>query len=331
MNSIRLTGDLARPMTVVLYIMLLAVCLMIGCARKPEPALSIGTNVWVGSEPLYLARDLGHLNGETARLVEYPSASEVLRAFRNQALDGMVISLDELLVLAADDQKPKIVLVVDVSHGADVVLGRGQMRTMHDLKGKRIAVETGALGAYMLSRALAVNDMKVSDVEVVHLESNEHLEAYQQGRVDGSVTFDPFRSKMIKAGATTVFDSARIPGEIVDLLVVREDVLTRSPERLKALLGGWFKAIDYLRKDPTDAARRMGVRQQTSGEQFLITLQGLRFPSREENLQMLGGTAPPLAATAARLMGLMLESKLLRAQVATVQLFAPGPLESLAR
>ena len=33
-----------------------------GCMREPETALRIGTNVWIGSEPLYLARELGHLN-----------------------------------------------------------------------------------------------------------------------------------------------------------------------------------------------------------------------------------------------------------------------------
>src|SRR5690349_15565502 len=73
-----------------------------GCVRNPEPALRIGTNVWIGGEPLYLARELGELKPEAVQLVEYPSASEVLRAFRNSAIDGMVVSLDELLGLAAD-------------------------------------------------------------------------------------------------------------------------------------------------------------------------------------------------------------------------------------
>ena len=89
-----------------------------GCMREPESALRIGTNVWIGSEPLYLARELGHLHPDVAQLVEYPSASEVLRAFRNQAIDGMVISLDELFGLAADGYQPRVVLVVDVSRGA---------------------------------------------------------------------------------------------------------------------------------------------------------------------------------------------------------------------
>src|SRR6476661_7647959 len=73
-----------------------------GCMRETEPPLRIGTNVWIGSEPLYLARDLGQLDREAVQLVEYPSASEVSRAYRNQAIDGMVISLDELFVLAKD-------------------------------------------------------------------------------------------------------------------------------------------------------------------------------------------------------------------------------------
>ena len=101
---------------------------LVGCAREPETALRIGTNVWIGSEPLYLARELGQLDPAAVQLVEYPSASEVLRAFRNQAIDGMVISLDELFGLAVDGLQPRIILVVDVSHGADVVVGRRGMR-----------------------------------------------------------------------------------------------------------------------------------------------------------------------------------------------------------
>jgi NitT/TauT family transport system substrate-binding protein len=81
---------------------------LVGCMREPESALRIGTNVWIGSEPLYLARELGRLDAATVQLVEYPSASEVLRAFRNQAIDGMVISLDELFELAVDGFRPRI-------------------------------------------------------------------------------------------------------------------------------------------------------------------------------------------------------------------------------
>ena len=302
-----------------------------GCMRQPEAALRIGTNVWIGAEPLYLARDLNRLDPAMVQLVEYPSASEVLRAFRNQAIDGMVISLDELFGLAADGFKPKIILVVDVSHGADVVVGRSTMRTMHDLKGKSVAVESSALGAFVLSRALAVNGMQASDVNIVHLESNEQPAAFEKGQVDGAVTFDPYRMQFLQAGARTLFDSTQIPGEIVDLLAVREDVIGSKQNSIQALLGGWFSAIDYMRTDPADAARRMGIRQQTSGEQILAAQQGIHVPTRAENLRMLGGAAPELAVAGRRLMALMVEAKLLRTGLDVDSVLAPGPLTELGK
>jgi NitT/TauT family transport system substrate-binding protein len=300
-----------------------------GCMREAEPALRIGTNVWIGSEPLYLARELGKLDPSTVQLVEYPSASEVLRAFRNQAIDGMVISLDELFELAVDGLQPRIILVVDVSNGADVVVGRRGMRTMRDLKDKSVAVESGALGAFVLSRALAVNGMQASDVNVAHLESNEQPSAFEKGEVDGAVTFDPYRTQFLKAGASTLFDSTQIPGEIVDLLAVRASVVDKEPKAIQALLTGWFGALDYIKHDPVDAARRMGIRQQTTGEQFQEAQRGLHVPTREENLRMLGGAQPELATTGRRLMALMLEAKLLRNSLEIERVLEPGPLASL--
>jgi NitT/TauT family transport system substrate-binding protein len=301
-----------------------------GCMGEPERALRIGTNVWIGGEPLYLARDLGRLPADTVQLVEYPSASEVMRAFRNQAIDGMVISMDELFGLAVDGLQPRIILVIDVSSGADAIVGRNGMRTMRDLKGKSVAVESSALGAFVLSRALAINDMQATDVNVVHMESNEQPSAFEKGQVDGAVTFDPYRTQFLKAGGKTLFDSSQIPGEIVDLIAVRASVLEKQPKAVQALLAGWFDAIDYMSREPKEAARRMGVRQQTTGEQFLEAQRGLHVPSRAENLKMLDGTTPELAVSGRRLMSLMLDAKLLRSSFTIEEVLAPGPLKALA-
>jgi NitT/TauT family transport system substrate-binding protein len=303
--------------------------LALAACSHSEHALRIGTNVWIGGEPLYLARDLGRLDPASVQLVEYPSASEVLRAYRNQAIDGMVISLDELFGLAVDGLEPRIILVIDTSNGADVVVGRRGMKSMRDLSGKSVAVESSALGAFVLSRALSLNKMQASDVNVVHLETNEQPAAFEKGQIDGAVTFDPFTSQFLRAGANTLFDSSQIPGEIVDLVAVRESTLKTHPNAIQSLLAGWFAALDYMKREPADAAQRMGKRQQTTGEQFLLAQRGLHVPSREENLRMLGGPSPELAVTGHRLLALMLEAKLLRSGVRIETLFAPEPLAAL--
>ena len=317
------------PRLLTLLVLLLTLLALAGCLHEKQPPLRIGTNVWIGSEPLYLAREMGYLDREAAQLVEYPSASEVSRAFRNQAIDAMVISLDELFVLAQSGLHPKVVLAIDVSNGADVVVGRTGMHTMKDLRGKRVAVESGALGAFVLSRALTLNNMQASDVSIVHLESNEHPAAFKQDSVDGAVTFDPYRSQMLDSGARTVFDSTQIPGEIVDLLAVGGSVLEKNPKAVQSVLTAWFKALDYLERNPKDAASRMAVREQITGDQFLQALQGLHFPSRADNLKMLAGDQPGLAVSGRRLMTLMVDAKLLRNALEIESLLAPAPLQKL--
>jgi NitT/TauT family transport system substrate-binding protein len=205
------------------------------------------------------------------------------------------------------------------------------MRTMHDLAGRSVAVESSALGAFVLSRALALNGMQAGDVNVVHLESNEQPSAFEKGQVDGAVTFDPYRAQLLRAGAVTLFDSTQIPGEIVDLLAIRASVVERHPKAVQALLTGWFDALDYMSDQPTDAARRMGIRQQTTAEQFLQAQRGLHIPSREENLRMLAGPTPELAVTGRRLMALMVDAKLLHTGLDIEGVLAPGPLAELSR
>ncbi len=81
-----------------------------GCGVEPAPPLRIGTNVWSGYEPLYLARELGYLDPRSVHLVEYPSASEVIRAFRNQAIEAAALTFDEVLLLTQDGFEPRVVL-----------------------------------------------------------------------------------------------------------------------------------------------------------------------------------------------------------------------------
>jgi NitT/TauT family transport system substrate-binding protein len=205
------------------------------------------------------------------------------------------------------------------------------MKSMQDLKGKSVAVESGALGAFVLSRALTLNGMQASDVNVVHLESNEQPKAFEAGKVDGAVTFDPYRGQFLKMGATQLFDSTQIPGEIVDLVAVRAPVIGKQPKAIQALLTGWFRATDYMTRDPKDAAERMGKRQQISGEQFLAAQRGLHVPTRDENLKMIGGSAPQLATTGGKLMTLMVDGKLLREPVKIEEVLAPGPLQEMEK
>ncbi|MBR9884764.1 MAG: ABC transporter substrate-binding protein [Oceanospirillales bacterium] len=281
----------------------------IGCDMS-EPPLRIGTNVWPGYEPIYLARELGYINRDRVQLVELLSATEVIRAYRNGALDVAALTLDEALLLRDSGVAAQVLLISDTSYGADAILARTGER-LFDLKGKRIGVETSALGAYVLSRALSVEGLSTADVEVVALEVNQHEEAFIEGGVEALVTFEPVRSRLIAGGATELFSSREIPDEVIDVLVVRPEVIEDRPEQVKALLDAWFEGVDYLAREPEKSYRLMSARLGLTPDQMFAAFAGLRIVGRKHNRDLIYAKPSPLLRQAERMGRVMTDHQLL--------------------
>ncbi len=144
--------------------------------------MRIGMHVWPGFEPLFLARHEGLLDEKDFRLVEFSNGAEVGRAFRNGEVEAVCLTLDEAFYLVRNGADPVILLVLDESNGADVVLGRKDLSTLAGLKGKRVAVEVSAVETYMLTRALQHAGMTARDVRLVYLPPEKHVDAFETAR-----------------------------------------------------------------------------------------------------------------------------------------------------
>ena len=295
-----------------LCLLLIPFLVTAGCLSPPLSPIKLGTNLWPGYEPLYLAREQGYLSGNDVALVELLSASEVMRAYRNGAIDAAALTLDEVISLREAGLRPVIVQVADISNGADVILARPGFKQIQDLRGKRVGVEATALGAYMLSRALALHGMNATDVEIVHLEVNEHHEAWLKGQVDAVVTFEPVRQQLVAQGAVILFDSSMIPGEVVDLLVVRESLLKSHRRQIHHLIDAWHRALEYLHQSPEPAAEVMTARIGGSAAEVLRSLQQLELPGPKRSSVLMSGKPPELQKQAEALARLMLEQGLMQ-------------------
>lgn len=299
-----------RVRNISLLTVLLAFVLAAGCHRHSAP-LRVGANVWPGYEPLFLAKSLGFYGDEPIQLLSFLSSTEVLRAYRNRAIDVAAVTADEALLLAESMPDQRIILVCDVSHGADVILAKPGFSTFTDLRGRRIGVESGALGAYVLARALEVNRMDATEVTVETVPLNEHEEAFRSGRVDALVTFEPVRSRLIAEGGHQVFNSSQIPGEIVDVLITRAELVEEEAHLLHALVRGWFRALSRMKSHPEECARAMAIREQTTPEAFLASLQLLRLPDRASNRELLEGSQTNLLGALQRLARSMAQHRLI--------------------
>lgn len=303
-----------------LVISLLVSLSLFGCSQNQLP-LRIGTNIWPGYEPLYLAREQGLLNGHQIHLVEYTSASQVLDAFRNGIIGSAALTLDEVLTLQAEGLEPKIVVVLDISTGGDAILAQPGIKNFRQLRGKRVGVENTALGAYFLSRALQLNGMSEKDINIVPIELHQHVPYFRNQLVDAVVSFDPARAHLLQLGAKILFDSSMIANEIVDVLVINNKIYNDHQQQLDVLIDAWYQSIEQVKTNDAKALAIINRRLQLDQASLLKAYDGLMLPDRKLNSRLIHGKQPALRSTVDLLAHTMQTNKLLSGPVNPASLF----------
>ncbi|MCU0764159.1 MAG: ABC transporter substrate-binding protein [Hydrogenophaga sp.] len=309
---------------------LAASLLLAGCQPAPVAPLKVGMNSWIGYDPLVLARDGDWIDRSQVKVVELSSSSETLRSFRNGLIDAAALTLDEALRLADEGQDLRVVALLDASAGADVVVARPGIDTPQALKGETVAVESSTVGALMLYRLLQAGGLQAADVTVLNLEAGLHLEALTQGRAAAAITYQPLAGTLHREGFNTIFDSAGMRDELLDVLVVRSATLAQRPAQVDQLVAAWRDGLALLVRDPDNAARELARGSDMTAEEYAATLDGLAFYSLSDSLAELGGQPPALARNGERLVQTLLSTGALRALPDWNQLIDPGPVRRVA-
>jgi NitT/TauT family transport system substrate-binding protein len=279
---------------------LLSAVALAACAPAPREPIRLGLLVFPPYELFYLAAESGELPRETARLVSYRSPAELARAYESGVLDAMAATLEYGLALHRGNEGHRVVLILDVSHGADALIARPPLASLAELRGRRVGAESGELGSYVLQRALDSAGLRHDEIEIVAVDMGDQEEAYLAGRVDGLVTYDPVRARLVAAGARELFTSREIPGEIVDVLIVRDELLANRRDDLRRIVAAWFASRASFLADPRAAAERIAPREALTADQLLATLAGVRLPDAAENAALLSGRDPALVDSVRR-------------------------------
>ena len=269
-------------------LMLLLAFFMNGCEKKEENELKIAISPWPGYEALVFAMEKGFYDDLNVRIIRFATPSESFRALRDNVVDVAAFTADEVLRYAQMKNQPKIFMILDISNGGDAIVARPEIKSLDDLKGKRVSVEPSALGDYVIHRAMDfTNDLTVNDFKISSDEIGKQVELYKAGQIDAFVTYEPFRSQLIKSGAHVIFDSTQIPNEIVDVLVTENETLNNSSEALKKVINGWYKTIEYIKKNKKESMIKMASYEHISADEFEKSYDMLIIPSKVETKEML--------------------------------------------
>jgi NitT/TauT family transport system substrate-binding protein len=240
-------------------------------AQKKE--FNIAWSIYAGWMPWGYVQDSGMMKkwadkyGIKVTIVQINDYVESINQYTAGKFDGCAMTnMDALTIPAAGGVDSIALIIGDFSNGNDgIVLKKG--KSVADLKGQKINLVEMSVSHYLLARALDTVKLSEKDVTVVNTSDADIVSVFTSAPgVTSAVTWNPQLST-IKAlpGATEVFDSSKIPGEIIDLMVVNTETLKDNPELGKALTGVWFEMLTLMTAKTPAGKTSLEAMAKTSG------------------------------------------------------------------
>jgi len=256
----------------------LLAALLAACSREPAPATSgaapaattastlpaAGKTVRIAPLHAFNFLTLAHQSGGIDAAVKaaggtvewkpaFPAYVPTAEALRGGAIDiGSGSSTSFLAASTAD--KDLVVFAVERSSGKDqgiVATGASGIRTIPDLVGKKIAVNKGGTGEYLLRLALARHDIPVEKVSVVYLGPTDAATAFAQGHVDAWAVWEQFfAAGQAEPGARVIAYASDIGSLNRNVHVTTRKFAQTHPDLVKAVYEALRKEAEAVQATP---------------------------------------------------------------------------------
>ena len=134
--------------------------------------------------------------GYSVSWTEFPGGPQLLEALNVGAIDfGITGEAPPIFAQAAGAPLVYVANEAAAPHAEAILVPKGSaIRTVADLKGKKIALNRGSNVHYLLVKALEKAGLQYSDVTTIFLTPSDARAAFEHGDVDAWVIWDPFQA-----------------------------------------------------------------------------------------------------------------------------------------
>ncbi len=283
----------------------------IGAGKLARP-LVVAINTWAGHAPGIVYNNGLDPNpnssykknfGMDVKFVVIEDPAAKLAAFRKGDVDIMWDTVDnwarEASILAEQNQAAKSIIMQDWSRGGDGIVSLSSIKSIEDLKGKKVACTQFSPSHFLLLYLLAQSGLSPEDRNAVEKnivftqDASLAAAAFRSKNVDAAVTWEPDLSSAVEARgeeARILVSTAAATNVIADTLIARQDLIDKSPETVRDFVNGWFEGIAMMRDNPNPSNEIVAKSLKLDAETVSGMLSGLKLTPYADNAQFYGLT-----------------------------------------
>lgn len=230
-------------------------------ARAADAPKTIRLDYATYSPPSLVLKKFGWLeedlksSGGNVKWVLSQGSNRALEYLNSDSIDfGSTAGLAALLARANGNPARAVYVFSRPEWTALAVSKDSTIRSIKELKGKKIAATKGTDPYLFLLRALHENGLPKSDVEIVHLQHPDGRVALEQKRVDAWAGLDPhLAASELEAGSRLIYRNVNF--NTYGFLNVSDSFAVRHPEEVKRVIRAYERARLWIIKNPDETAR----------------------------------------------------------------------------
>ena len=194
-----------------------------------------------------------------------------------------------------------ITAIVDESAGADQLWVRN-IKTINDLKGKRISFSRGSVGEYFVYYTLSIARLNPRiDVTLVPQDSVAGaVKAFNDGQADAVSGWEPDIYDAKQSGGVALLSSAQMR-IVIDVVVTSRQSIAKEADQVQKFHDAWFDTLKAQEEHFDDAAAQIAkwghndwstIKAQTASQDLKGALQSLAQADLGDNAFVMRDTSP---------------------------------------
>lgn len=281
-KRLRSRGQRWRSLSGVCLIALIMSLTVNACSVSQAPKLQplkIGITTWPGFDVVLYAKatDLFKKHGLDVELIRFENQQDSSRAVIRGSLDAAFVSLWDVVQVDPGNDKPAVLLVTNISHGADGIVTQSGIKSVEELRGKRVGAKLGTVNHLILLEALKLHHIKPSDVTIEDVSNETAVELMVKGKLDGAVIWEPLLSDTAqKIKGKIVYTTKELDSLVIDTLMSRSTDVADKKAEFTQFIATWLDVMHAVDLKPKVVYEQVGKQIGQDGVSFGRDFAGLK-------------------------------------------------------
>lgn len=200
--------------------------------------------------------------GTKVDFVTVRAGSEVIAAIAGNSLDMCNLGSSPMMVGYANGVQASLVYIYKNIIDSEVLVvqnGAG-IKTLADLKGKRIGLPFNTSVHFAALAALKTAGLGVGDVRLINMRADTIASAWTRREIDASYIWVPVAPKLVEDGGTLLFKTGDLNASglvMFDAFLVRDEFKKKNPDLVLAFLKDFERLAASFKSNPRDVVDTM--------------------------------------------------------------------------